>query len=94
MSTASQYYIEPLTPEDVAYYEKQRLQGFFECSGGSPRHRCLEPILYEGGYWYQSSARTGRRTLSRRHYCAKHAKTFADQHGLELLRPEEGARRV
>jgi hypothetical protein len=89
MSTASDFTISALSPDDVAYYEKQRLQGFAMCSGSSPQNQCIEAVLYEGAYSYQSSTRTGRRTMARRHYCQKHAEIFARQHGLELPPPEK-----
>lgn len=91
MSTASDYQIIPLSSEDLSYYEKQRATGNMACSASSPRHRCLETMVYEASYTYQSSKKTGRRTMARKQFCAKHAKQFAEHHGLELPPPNQPA---
>jgi hypothetical protein len=84
MSSASDYQIVPLSPEELSFYEKLRGLGNISCSAGSPHNRCLEPLIYEASYAYTSSQRTGRRTMSRRQLCEGHAKQFAKAHDLEL----------
>jgi len=63
MSTASDFQITALSPEDVPYYARQRQQGFMRCSGSQPRSSCLEPVLFETSYSYTSGAK-GRRAIS------------------------------
>jgi hypothetical protein len=84
MSSATDWQIKALSPEDLAYYEKQRSLGYAPCSASSLRNRCNEPLIYEASYTYQSSKVTGRRTISRQNLCAKHARVWAEKHGLEL----------
>lgn len=84
MSTASDFVIVPLGPEDLLHYDSQRERGVSWAPSCSGARDCRERILYAASYSYESSTRTGRRTLATQHLCLEHARKWAARRGIEL----------
>jgi hypothetical protein len=83
MSSASDFTIAALSPEDAAYYDRQRAHGYCLCSEHTSQKTCTDPVRFETSYTYTSGDDT-RRSIARRHICLKHARLFCARHWLAL----------